>query len=139
MTAFRDKSPLPSWAVKRHALTYHINIEIFTEIALASAPSAKEKDFLDRFGVLPDEPLARGRVCVMCPTRAGGAHLLPSALRYNWRHIPCGYQSDMGRIYPCHVKIVDPKRKIMTMSHPSFEDSVILPIRTVSPQDRVQA
>ena len=41
----------------------------------------------------------------------------------------CSYQTHLGRICPCHVQILDPKRKIIVLKHPYYEDYVILPTR----------
>ena len=39
--------------------------------------------------------------------------------------------SNSAVICPCHVKILDPKRKIMTLSYPHMEDTVVLNAKTV--------
>ena len=65
----------------------------------------------------------------MCPVKRGSPRLLPCALCYNWCHPGCSYQTHLGRICPCHVRILDPKRKIMVLKHPYHEDLVILPTR----------
>ena len=47
----------------------------------------------------------------------------------NWCHVSCSYQTHLGRVCPCHIGILDPKRKIMVLSHPCLEDYVALPTR----------
>ena len=60
----------------------------------------------------------------MCPVRLGYPKLLPC-----WCHVGCSYQTHIGRVCPCHIRILDPKRKIVVLSHPSMEDYVTLPTR----------
>ena len=71
----------------------------------------------------------------MCPVKSGSPRLLPCCLRENWCHISCRCQTHWGRICPCHVKILDPRRKITVMSHPYFEDHVVLPTRSTIRMD----
>ena len=85
----------------------------------------EEKDALLKDGVLPPESSTRGRICVMCPVRIGFPKLLPCCLRENWCHVGCSYQTHLGRMCPCHIRILDPKRKIMVLSHPYMEDCVV--------------
>ena len=80
-------------------------------------------------GVLPPDSSARGRVCVMCPVRIGSSKLIPCCLCNNWCHVPRSYQTCLGIVCPCHIKIVDPKRKIMVLSRAYMEECVVLPTR----------
>ena len=77
--------------------------------------------------MLPRESSARVELCVMCPVRIGSLKLIPCCLCHNWCHVPCSYQIHLGRVRPCYTRILDPKRKIMVMSHPYMEDYVMLP------------
>ena len=63
----------------------------------------------------------------MCPVKRGSPRLLPCCLCENWCHIACSYQTHLGRICPCHVRILDPRQKIIVMTHPCHEDYVVLP------------
>ena len=84
----------------------------------------EQKDTLLNDGVLP--PVSTGRVCVM--------HCLCD----NWCHIGCNYQTYLGRVCPCHIKILDPRRKIMVLSRQYMEDYVVLPIRSgIRPEVRL--
>ena len=65
----------------------------------------------------------------MCPVRVGSPKLIPCCLCDNWCHVLCSYQTYLGRICPCHIRILDPKRKIMVMSRPYMEEYVVLPTR----------
>ena len=91
-------------------------------------PSLQEGDLQ----VLNEEPesSARSRYCVMCPVRRGSPKLLPCCLCENWYHISRSYQTHLGKICPCHVRILDPRRKIIVMSHPYLENCVVLPTRS---------
>ena len=42
----------------------------------------------------------------------------------------CNYQTHLGRVWPCYVRILDPKRKIIVLSHPYLEGYVVLPTRS---------
>ena len=66
----------------------------------------------------------------MCPVRRGSPKLLPYCLCYNWCHPGCSYQTHLGRVCPCHVQILDPRRKIIVLKHPYHEDYVVLPTRS---------
>ena len=66
---------------------------------------------------------------MMCPVRRGSPRLLPCCLCYNWCHPGCSYQTHLGRVCPCHVQILDPKRKIMVLKYPYHEDLVVQPTR----------
>ena len=65
----------------------------------------------------------------MCPVRLGSPRLSPCCLCENWCHVACSYKTHLGRMRPCHIRILDPKRKIMVLSHPYLEDYVVLPTR----------
>ena len=64
--------------------------------------------------------------CVLCPVRMGSPKLILCFMCNNWCHVPCSYQIHLGRVCPCHIRILDPKKKIMYM-----EDYVVLPTRPV--------
>ena len=81
------------------------------------------------------ESSAKDRFCVMCPVKRGPPRLLPCCLCYNWCHIGCSYQTHLGRVCPCHVQILDPKRKIIVLRHPYHEDCVVLPTRNTTRPD----
>ena len=65
----------------------------------------------------------------MCPVKRGSPKLVPCCLCYNWCHPGRSYQTHLGRVCPCHVQILDPKRKIIVLRHPYHEDYVVLPTR----------
>ena len=88
-------------------------------------------------GVIPPESSARDRFCVMCPVERGSPRLLPCCLCHNWSHIGCSYQTHLGRVCPCHVQILDPRRKIVVLTHPYHEDYMVLPTRpTIRPDNK---
>ena len=58
-----------------------------------------------------------------------GARIVPCCQCENWCHLGCSYQTHLERICPCHVQVLDPKRKIVVLSHPYLEDYVVLPTR----------
>ena len=39
------------------------------------------------------------------------------------------YQTHLGRVCPRHIRILDPKRKTMVLSHPYMEDYVVFSAR----------
>ena len=111
-------------------MTYQFCAEDMTKtIILPNLPAEERDDLLNR-GILPPESSARDRHCVMCPVRRGSPKLLPCCLCYNWCHPGCSYQTHLGRVCPCHVQILDPKRKIIVLKHPYHEDYVVLPTRS---------
>ena len=71
----------------------------------------------------------REEECVMCPVRVGSPKLIPCCSCNKWCHVPCSYQTHLGKVCPCHIRILDHKRKIMVTSHPHVEDYVVLPTR----------
>ena len=75
------------------------------------------------------------RYCVMCPAKRGAAKLLPCCLCNNWCHVSRSYQTHLGRICPCHVRMLDPRRKIMVLSHPYVKVYVVLPTRSTARTD----
>ena len=95
----------------------------------------EERRALLEHGILPLESSAKDRFCVMCPVKRGPPRLLPCCLCYNWCHIGCSYQTHLGRVCPCHVQILDPKRKIIVLRHPYHEDYVALPTRNTTRPD----
>ena len=115
MTRFRNFDRLPSWCRKLQGMT--------------NLPAEDRADLLDH-GILPHESSARDRHCIMCPVRRNSPKLLPCCLCYNWCHPGCSYQTHLGRICPCHVQILDPRRKIIVLKHPYHEDYVVLPTRS---------
>ena len=96
---------------------------------MPNLPDEERDDLLNR-GLLPPESSARDRHCIMCPVRRGSPKLLPCCLCYNWCHPGCSYQTHLGRVCPCHVQILDPRRKIIVLKHPYHEDYVVLPTRS---------
>ena len=103
------------WCRKPIALTHHLYSELITKSSLAPAHQLKENH------MLPSESSARGGLCTMCPVRIGNSCILPCCLCENWHHANCSYQSHLGRAYPSHVRILDPRHKIIIMSHPYLE------------------
>ena len=71
---------------------------------------------------------------VMCPVRVWAVPKLllvqACCLCDNWCHVGCSYQTHFGRVCPCNIRILGPKRKIMVLSHPCMEDYVVLPARS---------
>ena len=100
-----------------------------TKTTLVPALSEEDRKALLEDGVLPPESSAKDRFCVMCPVKRGSPRLLPCCLCHNWCHIGCSYQTHLGRVCPCHVQILDPRRKIIVLRHPYHEDYVVLPTR----------
>ena len=116
-------------------MTYHLCAEDTIKKAIVpSLPDEEREDLLVR-GILPRESSARDRHCVMCPVKRGSPRLLPCCLCYDWCHIACSYQTHLGRVCPCHVQLLDPKRKIMELRHPYHEDYVVLPTRNTTRTD----
>ena len=129
VTNFRTFGRLPAWGRKPQKMVYQLCAENTTKHYIVPNLPEDEKEALQTRGALPSSSSARDRHCVMCPVRRGSPRLLPCALCYNWCHPGCSYQTHLGRICPCHVRILDPKRKIMVLKHPYHEDLVILPTR----------
>ena len=129
VTRFRNFDRIPSWCRKPQGMTYRFCAENLTKTGIVPNLSDEDRTALLDHGVLPPESTARDRHCVMCPVRRGSARLLPCCLCYNWCHPGCSYQTHLGRICPCHVQILDPKRKIIVLKHPYYEDYVVLPTR----------
>ena len=122
VTNFRTFGRLPPWGRKPQKMTYHLCAEDITKNCLVpNLPDDEKEDLLNR-GALPPSSSARDVHCVMCPVRRGSPRLLPCCLCYNWRHPGCSYQTHLGRVCPCHVQILDPKRKIMALKYP-YHDS----------------
>ena len=130
VTRFRNFDRLPSWSRKPQGMTYQFCAEDMTKTIIVPNLPAEERDDLLNRGILPQESSARDRHCVMCPVRRGSPKLLPCCLCYNWCHPGCSYQTHLGRVCPCHVQILDPKRKIIVLKHPYHEDYVVLPTRS---------
>ena len=133
--AFRSFARLPSWCRKPQKMTYHLCAEDLTRTTIVPALPEEERKALLEHGALPQESSAKDRCCVMCPVKRGSPRLLPCCLCYNWCHISCSYQTHLGRICPCHVQILDPKRKITVLRHPYHEDCVVLPTRNTTRPD----
>ena len=129
VTRFRNFDRIPSWCRKPQGMAYRFCAENLTKTGIVPNLSDEDRTALLDHGVLPPESTARDRHCVMCPVR-GSARLLPCCLCYNWCHLGCSYQTHLGRICPCHVQILDPKRKIIVLKHPYYEDYVVLPTRS---------
>ena len=135
VTKFRNFDRIPSWCRKPQGMTYQFCAEDMTTTGIVPNLQAEDRaDLFDR-GLLPHESSARDRHCIMCPVRRGSARLLPCCLCYNWCHPGCSYQTHLGRICPCHVQILDPRRKIIVLKHPYYEDYVVLPTRSNSRVD----
>ena len=128
VSSFRSFDRIPFWCRKPQPFTYHVCAEDLTLSTLT--PSLPDGDLqVLREGTIPQSPLPRVDI-VTCPVRRGSPKLLPCCLCENWCHISCSYQTHLGRICPCHVRILDPRRKIIVMSHPYLEDYVVLPTRS---------
>ena len=126
---FRTFGRIPACGMKPQKMTYHVCAENITKHFIVPNLPDDEKEALLTVGALPASSSARDRHCVMCPVRRGSPRLLPCALCYNWVHPGCSYQTHLGRVCPCHVQILDPKRKIMVLKYPYHEDLVVLPTR----------
>ena len=113
-------------------MTYQFCAEDMTKTIIVPNLPAEERDELLDHRILPQESSARDRHCIMCPVRRGSPRLLPCCLCYNWCHPGCSYQTHLGRVWvcPCHVQILDPRRKIIVLKHPYHEDYVVLPTRS---------
>ena len=129
VTKFRNFGRIPAWGRRPQRMTYHLCAEDITKNYIVPSLPDDEKDALLTQGVLPPDSSARDRHCVMCPVRRGSPKLLPCCLCDNWCHPGCSYQTHLGRVCPCHVQILDPKRKIIVLRHPYHEDLVVLPTR----------
>ena len=129
VTNFRTFGRIPAWGRKPQKMTYHLCAENITKNCIVPNLPEDEKDDLLTRGALPPSLSARDMHCVMCPVRRGSPRLLPCCLCYNWCHPACSYQTHLGRVCPCHVQILDPKRKIMVLRYPCHEDLVVLPAR----------
>ena len=120
---------IPAWGRKPQKMTYHVCAENITKHYIVPNLPEEDREALLTRGALPSSSSARDMHCVMCPVRRGSPRLLPCALCYNWCHPGWSYQTHLGRVCPCHVRILDPKRKIMVLKHPYHEDLVVLPTR----------
>ena len=128
---------MPSWCRKPQSFTYHMGAENITKTTLVPSLPEEDRKALLGDGVIPPEWSARDRFCVMCPVKRGSPRVLPRCLCHNWCHIGCSYQTHLGRVCPCHVRILDPKRKIIVFAHPYHEDYVVLPTRpTIRPDNK---
>ena len=99
----------PIWCRKPQPLVYQLCAEDVTKSTLVYQLSDAEKQLLHEAGSLPFESSAMGKRCVMCPVKHESPKLLPCCLCENWRHVPCSYQMHLGRVCPCHVRILDPR------------------------------
>ena len=126
---FRTFGKIPACGMKPQKMTYHVCAENITKHFIVPNLPEDEREALLTGGALPALSSARDRHCVMCPVRRGSPRLLPCALCYTWVHPGCSYQTHLGRVCPCHVQILDPKRKIMVLKYPYHEDLVVLPTR----------
>ena len=123
LTRFRRVVGSPSF-------TDHLCAEDITQAESWTCVKQGRKEALLEDGVLLQKSSAQGRACVMCPVRIGSPKLLPRCLCENWRHVGCSYETHLGRARPCHIRILDPKGKIMVLSHPYMEDYLALPTRS---------
>ena len=135
VTSFRDYGSIPIWCRKPQPLVYQMCAEDITKSSLVFQLSDAERQALTAEGTLPLESSALGKHCVMRPVKIGSPKLIPCCLRNTWRYVPRSYQTHLGRMCPCHVGILDPRRKIMVMSHPYMEDYVVLPTTSVTSSD----
>ena len=135
VATFRNFARLPSWCRKPLKMTYHLCAEDLTRSTIVPSLPEEERRALLEDGVLPPESSAKDRFCVMCPVKRGSPRLLPCCLCYNWCHIRCSYQTHLGRVCPCHVQILDPKRKIIVLRRPYHEDCVVLLTRNTTRPD----
>ena len=126
----QEMSECIRWSRKPQNFTYHLCAEDIARAGLADALRAEDKGALLEDGLLPPESSAKRRACVMCPVRIGYLKLLPCCLCENWCNPECSYQTHLGRVCPCHIRILDPERKIMVLSQPYMEDYVVLPTRS---------
>ena len=117
VTKFRNFYRLPAWCRKPQGMTYQFCAEDMTKTTIVPNLPAEDRADLFDHGMLPQESSARDRHCIMCPVRRGSLKLLPCCLCYNWCHPGCSYQTHLGRICPCHVQILDPRRKIIVLKH----------------------
>ena len=129
VTNFRTFGKIPACGMKPQKMTYHVCAENITKHFIVPNLPEDDREALLTRGALPASSSARDMHCVMCPVRRGSPRLLPCALCYNWCHPGCSYQTHLGRVCPCHVQILDPKRKIMVLKYPYHEDLVVLPTR----------
>ena len=129
VTNFRTFGRIPAWGRKPQKMTYHVCAEDITKNCIVPNLPEDEREELRTRGALPASSSARDMHCVMCPVRRGSPRLLPCCLCYNWCHPGCSYQTHLGRVCPCHVQILDPKRKIIVLKYPYHEDLVVLPTR----------
>ena len=129
VTNFRTFGTIPACGIKPQKMTYHVCAENITKHFIVPSLPEDDREALLTRGALPALSSARDMHCVMCPVRRGSPRLLPCALCYNWCHPGCSYQTHLGRVCPCHVQILDPKRKIIVLKYPYHEDLVILPTR----------
>ena len=119
-SSLRNFGNIPVWCRKPQSFTYHLRAEEITRGGLVSVLSAKEKDALLNRGEVPPDSSARGRVCIMCPVRLETRIPKIEPVLLVQQFAPCGTQlsTHIGRVCPRHVRILDPKRKIMVLSHP---------------------
>ena len=127
--AFRTFARLPFWCRKPMKFTYHLCAENTTKTTIVPALPEEDRKALLEHGTLPPESSAKNRFCVMCPVKRGSPRLIPCCLCHNWCHISCSYQTHLGRVCPCHVQILDPRRKIIVLRHPYHEDCVVFPTK----------
>ena len=132
---FRNFGRLPPWCRRPQKMTYHLCAEDMTKTVFVPHLPEEDRRALIDDGILPHDSSARDRFRVMCPVQRGSPRLLPCCLCNNWCYIGCSYQTHLGRVCPCHVQILDPKRKIIVLRHPYHEDCVVLPTRTTTRPD----
>ena len=127
MTNFRTFGRLPPWGGKPQKMTYHLCAENITKNCIVpNLPDDEKEELLNR-GALPPSSSARDMHCVS--SEEGLTKIATVCPMLNWCHPGCSYQTHLGRVCPCHVQILDPKRKIMVLKYPYHEDLVVLPTR----------
>ena len=135
ITAFRTFARLPFWCRKTKQFTYYLCAEDLTRSTIVPALPEEDRRVLLEHGVLPPNSSAKDRFCVMCPVKRGSLRLIPCCLCHSWCHVSCSYQTNLGRVCPCHVQILDPGKKIIVLRHPYHEDCVVLPTRNTTRPD----
>ena len=69
VTAFRNFGRLPPWCRRPQKMTYHSCAEDMTKTAIVPNLPEEDRKTLVEHGMLPHEPSAKDRFCVMCPVK----------------------------------------------------------------------
>ena len=110
------------------SVEFQCGVGSHSHLCISCALKMSPKELLSQLCLCSHPSHLREEGGVSCgPVRAGSPKLVPCCLCNNWRHVPCSYQTHLGRICPCHIRILDRQRKIMVTSHPYMEDYVVLP------------